>query len=102
MKSPFDQGGHRKRVSGAGFRLTRLRVLVVLAAAAFMLLAPAGSYAVHDIGLLELDGNTVDNSAPVAGGSSPCDWESVFDASGLQSLAARCREPHSCLPERAA
>src|SRR5206468_145407 len=86
MKSPFDQGGHRKRVSGAGFRMTRLRVLVVLAAAAFMLLAPAGSYAVHDIGLLELDGNTVDNSSPVAGDNSPYDWESVFDASGVQIL----------------
>jgi hypothetical protein len=43
-----------------------VRVLVVLAAAAFMLLAPAGSYAVHDIGLFELDGNTADL---VAGGT---------------------------------
>jgi uncharacterized repeat protein (TIGR01451 family) len=65
-----------------------VRVLVVLAAAAFMLLAPAGSYAVHDVGLFELDGNTVDNSAPVAGNNAPYDWESVFDSSGIQVLTS--------------
>src|SRR5512132_1564704 len=81
MKSPFDLGRHRKRGSGAGFRITRVRVLLVLAAAAFMLLAPAGSYAVHDIGLFELDGNTADL---VTG--APYDWESVFDSSGTQIL----------------
>ena len=59
MKDLFDRGRHRRRASGAGFRMTRVRVLVVLAAAMFMLLVPAGGYAIHDTGAFELDGNAV-------------------------------------------
>ena len=54
----------------------------------FMLLIPSSGYAVHDLDLFELDGNTADNSAPVAGNNAPYDWESVFDSSGNQILTS--------------
>jgi hypothetical protein len=61
-----------------------VRVLVVLAAAMFMLLIPSGGYAVHDLGLFELDGNTADSTP----NNAPYDWESVFDSSGNQVLTS--------------
>jgi uncharacterized repeat protein (TIGR01451 family) len=88
MKGSINQGERRRR--GAGVRLTGLRFLAVAVAAAFMLLVPAGGYAVHDLGLFELDtagpqfANTVDNTGPGA----PYDWESIFDASGNQILTS--------------
>ena len=73
MKDLFDRGRHRRRASGAGFRMTRVRVLVVLAAAMFMLLVPAGGYAIHDTGAFELDGNAV----TAHGAGPPDDWDRV-------------------------
>ena len=84
MKALFDRGRHRRHASGAGVRKTPVRVLVVLAAAMFMLLIPSGGYAVHDLGLFELDGNTADSTP----NSAAYDWESVFDSSGNQILTS--------------
>src|ERR1041385_706860 len=67
---------------------------VVAVAAAVLLVVPSGGFAVHDLGLLELDttapgfANTVDNSPPVAGSNAPYDWESIFDSSGVQTLTS--------------
>ncbi|HXL44847.1 MAG TPA: hypothetical protein VN960_12415, partial [Gaiellaceae bacterium] len=55
-----------------------------------MLLVPSSGYAVHDLGLFELDttapqyANTADNSGPGA----PYDWESIFNSSGQQILTS--------------
>ena len=76
MKALLDRGQYRRHASGAGVRKTPVRVLVVLAAAMFMLLIPSGGYAVHDLGLFELDGNTAEQRLPM---SAPYDWESIFD-----------------------
>src|SRR4051794_28373574 len=88
MNASFDRGGRRRR--SGGIRRTGVRFLAVAAAAAFMLLVPSGGYAVHDLGLFELDtaapqfANTADNSGPGA----PYDWESIFNASGQQTLTS--------------
>ena len=87
MRSFFAPFGRRRTdVNTPSWRGT-LRVVVVVAAAFAMVLAvPSAGYAVHDIGLFELDGNTADNSAPVNGSNAPYDWESVFDAGGNRIL----------------
>src|SRR5262249_45191004 len=53
------------------FRTRRLSVAAIVAVAVLMLLLPAGSLAVHDAGLFELDGNAVSaNAVPAAD-----DWD---------------------------
>src|SRR5215467_7774671 len=55
------------------FRKRRLSLAAIIAVAAVMLLLPAGSLAVHDTGLFELDGNAVSaNAVPAAD-----DWDRV-------------------------
>src|SRR3954453_3444879 len=87
MRSLFASFGRRRpEVITASLR-GPLRVVVVVAAAFAMVLAvPSGGYAVHDIGLFELDGNTADNTQPVNGSNAPYDWESIFNTSGQQIL----------------
>src|SRR5262249_4179982 len=54
-------------------RKRRLSLAAIIAVAAFMLVLPAGSLAVHDTGLFELDGDTVSaNAVPPAD-----DWDRV-------------------------
>src|SRR6266496_2070262 len=101
MRASFDlAGGRHRRRRGTGFRMTGVRFLAVAAAAAFMLLVPSGGYAVHDLGLFELDttapqyANTADNSGPGA----PYDWESIFNSSGQQTLTSAA-EPRLLLAD---
>src|SRR3954447_26055395 len=89
MRSLFASFGRRRPdVNTASLRGTLKVVVVVAAAFAMVLAVPSAGYAVHDVGLFELDGNTVDNSPPVGGSNAPYDWESVFDASGNQTLTS--------------
>ena len=67
-------------------------VAVVAAAFAMLLVIPSAGFAVHDIGLFELDGNTADNTAPVNSSNAPYDWESIFNTSGQQILTS-AKEP---------
>jgi hypothetical protein len=90
MRGSFGLMGHRARGTTKGVRLRLLRAVLVVAAAALTLFIPASGYAVHDLGLFELDttapqyANTADDSGPGA----PYDWESIFDASGDQILTS--------------
>lgn len=68
-------------------RLARLRRIVVVAVSALMVgsgvvWAAPSSFAVHDTGMFELDGNIVHDSAA----TPPYDWASLFDASGNQTV----------------
>src|SRR4051812_21787015 len=90
MKGSLDLVGHRTRGARRHTRLRVFRAILVAAAAAVTLFIPASGYAVHDLGLFELDttapqfANTADNSGPGA----PYDWESIFNASGQQILTS--------------
>jgi uncharacterized repeat protein (TIGR01451 family) len=53
-------------------------VTAALLVAGGLIWAAPSSFAVHDNGTFELDGNIVDNSGP----GQPWDWGSLFDASG--------------------
>src|SRR5215210_4546398 len=90
MKGSLDSVGHRKRGARRDTRLRIFRAVLIAAAAAVTLFIPASGYAVHDLGLFELDtvapqyANTADDSGPGA----PYDWESIFDANGDQILTS--------------
>ncbi len=89
MKGRLDLIGRRGPGAKTGFRLRGAAAVAILAAAVTLLI-PAGGYAVHDLGLFELDttapqyANTADDSGPGA----PYDWESIFDSTGNQTLTS--------------
>src|SRR5919201_5857801 len=90
MRESHDRVGRRGR---AGGRMSGVRMLTVTTALLVMLFVPSGGYAVHDLGLSELNttapqiANTKDDSGPGA----PYDWESIFDSSGNRILTTEPR-----------
>ena len=64
-------------MSGRRARLVRSTITASLLAAGALIWAAQPSFAVHDNGMFELDGNT---AQPAAG--PPYDWEGLFDATG--------------------
>jgi hypothetical protein len=69
------------RWSGSG-RVVVAAVGAAVLVVGVMVVGASPSFAVHDTGMFELDGNTAH-----AGATPPYDWESLFDAAGNRVTA---------------
>src|SRR6266511_1518274 len=94
MRGLLNTVGRCRRGATRMFQWKGVLVVAALAAAAVTLLIPSSGFAVHDLGLFELDttapqyANTADNTPIAAGSNAPYDWESIFNSSGVQTLTS--------------